>query len=200
VSERTTKQQSRMENMAPRLQTLTHTNGPGTTLLLRLAVGAVFLSEGIQKFLFPERLAEGRFEKIGIPAPEIFGPLAATAETVCGILLLLGLCTRLAAIPLVILMSLALTLTKVPILWGGSSDKPGAEGWWDMAHQSRTDWAMLLILIYLFITGAGQWSLDTMLHRRFVGSADPTPFSHFSHFRPQHGDPTSKNSQEQTQE
>ncbi|GGM46073.1 putative membrane protein [Longimycelium tulufanense] len=153
-----------------RPQTLLGADGPRSLVLVRLAIGAVFLSEGVQKFLFPARLAEGRFARIGIPVPEFFGPLAAVAETACGALLLLGLLTRLAALPLLVDMVLALALTKVPILWGGSGDKPKAHGWWDMAHEARTDWAMLLGLAFLLATGPGRWSLDAVLTRRSIAT------------------------------
>ncbi|MBP2479595.1 putative membrane protein YphA (DoxX/SURF4 family) [Crossiella equi] len=142
-------------------------DGPPALVLVRLAAGAVFLAEGIGKFLYPDQQAAGRFAKIGIPAPEVFGPLSAVAETACGVLLLLGLLTRLATLPVLVTMVLALALTKVPILWGGSVDKPKAHGLWDMAHESRTDWAMLLCLTYLLVAGPGRWSLDAALARRF---------------------------------
>jgi putative oxidoreductase len=142
--------------------------GPTSVILIRLAVGAVFLSEGIQKFLFPDEQAAGRFATIGIPAPEFFGPLAAVAETACGLLLLAGLLTRLVAVPMLVNMALALALTKVPILWGGSVDKPKAHGFWDMAHEARTDWVMLLGLLFLLAVGPGRWSLDALLARRFA--------------------------------
>lgn len=105
-------------------------DGPRAVILVRLAVGAVFLSEGIGKFLYPGQQAVGRFAKIAIPAPEVFGPLSAVAETSCGVLLLLGLFTRLAVLPPLVTMVLALALTKVPILSGGSADKPQANGLW----------------------------------------------------------------------
>jgi hypothetical protein len=69
-------------------------------LLIRILVGWVFLSEGIQKFLFPDALGVGRFVKIGIPWPQVMAPFVGMVEIVCGSLLLIGLITRLAAIPL----------------------------------------------------------------------------------------------------
>lgn len=152
--------------MVHRLPELLKPDGPRSVILVRLAVGAVFLSEGLQKFLFPDQLAAGRFAKIGIPAAEFFGPLTAVGETVCGALLLAGLLTRLAALPMLLNMVLALALTKVPILWGGSADKPKAAGWWDMAHEARTDWAMLLGLLFILVAGPGRWSVDAVLARR----------------------------------
>lgn len=151
-----------------RLAALVRPDGPVAVILIRLAIGAVFVSEGIQKFLFPGELAAGRFATIGIPAPGFFGSLAAVAETVCGVLLLAGLLTRVAAVPLLVDMVLALVLTKVPILWGGSADKPKLHGFWDMAHEARTDWAMLLGLLFLLAVGPGRWSLDALLVRRLT--------------------------------
>jgi uncharacterized membrane protein YphA (DoxX/SURF4 family) len=60
------------------------TQAPAATILVRLLAGAVFFTEGIQKFLYPADLGAGRFAKIGIPAPEIMGPFVGGLETVCG--------------------------------------------------------------------------------------------------------------------
>jgi uncharacterized membrane protein YphA (DoxX/SURF4 family) len=78
----------------------------------------VFLSEGIQKFLDPAMHAARRFLKIGIPAPELMGPCVGGVEIVCGALLLVGLLARLAAVPLIINMLVAIISTKLPILLG----------------------------------------------------------------------------------
>jgi putative oxidoreductase len=121
-------------------------------ILIRVMVGAVFLSEGIQKFLLPEALGVGRFTKIGIPLPELMAPFVGLVEIAGGLLLLLGLFTRLAAIPLVIDMLVAIAATKLPIL--------EKAGFWSMAHEARTDWAMLLGCLFLLLVGPGPWSLD----------------------------------------
>lgn len=118
-------------------------------------VGAVFLSEGIQKFLFPSTLGAGRFAKIGLPSPEFLGSFVGSFEIVCGALILLGLLTRLASVPLIIIMLVAITTTKAEVL----ADK----GLWEMLHGSRTDWAMLLGSIFLLIKGGGSWSLDNSI-------------------------------------
>lgn len=87
------------------------------TILIRLAVGlVVFFPEGIQKLIFPDILGAGRFAKIGIPYPEMMGPFVGMVELVCGALIILGLFTRLAAIPLIVTMIVALIATKLPIL------------------------------------------------------------------------------------
>src|SRR5438445_12200027 len=100
------------------LRRLFSTNAPAATVLVRLLTGSVFLSEGIQKFLYPAELAAGRFAKIGIPAPQIMGPFVGGCEVVCGALLIIGLLTRLAAIVLLIDISVAIVSTKVPVLLG----------------------------------------------------------------------------------
>lgn len=118
-------------------------------------VGAVFLSEGIQKFLFPDKLGSGRFEKIGLPNPAFLGPFVGSFEILCGALVLMGLITRLASIPLIIIMLVAVATTK--------AEELANNGFWEMMHGSRTDWAMLLGSIFLLIKGGGMWSIDRTL-------------------------------------
>ena len=133
-------------------------DAPAVTLLVRLLVGGVFLSEGIQKFLFPDALGVGRFVKIGIPAPHFFAPFVGVVEIVCGSLLILGLLTRLAAIPLLIDISVAILTTKIPML--------GKSGFWAAMHEARTDYCMWLGALFLLIVGAGSLSLDARLSHR----------------------------------
>jgi uncharacterized membrane protein YphA (DoxX/SURF4 family) len=128
------------------------TDAPAPVVLIRVMVGAVFLSEGIQKFLFPAEVGAGRFAKIGLPAPETLAPFVASFEIACGLLVLLGLLTRLAVLPLITIMLVAIASTKLPILL--------ASGFWKMAHEARTDWSMLLGSIFLLLVGAGPWSID----------------------------------------
>jgi putative oxidoreductase len=152
------------------LRRLLATNAPVAVILVRLIVGVVFLSEGVQKFLFPDTLGVGRFEKIGIPTPEVMAPFVGVCEIVCGVLFLLGLLTRFAAATMMIDMLVAILSTKVPILlgerfWIFSLPKLDRYGFWSMAHEARTDWAMLLGSIFLLIVGAGIWSLDAWVAR-----------------------------------
>ena len=121
-------------------------------LLARLAAGCIFLSEGIQKFLFPAELGVGRFVKIGTPAPPLLAPFVGVVEIVCGTLLIVGLFTRLAAIPLIIDISVAIATTKVPML--------SKSGFWATAHEARVDFAVLLICLMLATVGVGPLSLD----------------------------------------
>lgn len=151
---------------------------PPAVILIRILVGSVFLSEGIQKFLFPAALGVGRFEKIGIPAPSIMGPFVGGVEIVCGALVLLGLLTRLAAVPLLIDMLVAITSTKIPILLGrafiGFAGPPaGKGGFWAMAHESRTDLTMALGALFLLSQGAGPWSIDARLADRLAPKGEP---------------------------
>lgn len=133
------------------------TDNAASTILIRLMVGAVFLSEGIQKFLFADKLGAGRFAKIELPNPDFLGPFVGSFEITCGTLILLGLLTRLVSIPLITIMLVAITTTKAPLF----SDS----GFWSMLHESRTDWSMLLGSIFLFIKGGGKWSFDYQLQR-----------------------------------
>lgn len=148
------------------------TNDSGAIILIRLAVGlAVFFPEGLQKLLFPQLLGAGRFAGIGIPWPEFFGPFVGVVETVCGLLILLGLATRLAAIPLIITMVVALLSTKLPILLGHDwlifhVRELDRYGFWSAQHEARTDMAMLLGSLFLLFTGGGRWSIDRWLQRR----------------------------------
>ncbi|RPI07109.1 MAG: DoxX family protein [Ignavibacteriae bacterium] len=121
-------------------------------IIIRLMLSLVFISEGIQKFIFSDTLGVGRFIKIGIPHPGIMAPFVGIVEIVCGGLILLGLFTRLATLPLLISMFVAFSTTKIPLLL--------EKGFWAMAHEARTDWCMILGLIFLFIVGSGRWSLD----------------------------------------
>jgi putative oxidoreductase len=143
------------------MRRLFSTNAPAATVLVRLLTGSVFLSEGIQKFLYPTELAAGRFAKIGIPAPQIMGPFVGGCEIVCGALLIIGLLTRLAAIVLLIDISIAIVSTKIPVLlghgfWGFSLMKLPRYGFWSMMHEARTDFSMWLGLLFLLIVGAGK--------------------------------------------
>lgn len=149
-------------------------HAPAATILIRVMVGAVFLSEGIQKFLDPASLGAGRFVKIGIPFPEVMGPFVGGVEIASGALVLAGLLTRLAAVPLIINMLVAILSAKIPILlghgfWGFSLKSLSSYGFFSMAHEARTNFAMLLGSIFLLIVGSGPWALDRSLEERLKG-------------------------------
>jgi putative oxidoreductase len=139
-------------------QRLLGTNAPGPALFVRVVVGWIFFSEGLQKFLFPDALGVGRFVKIGIPLPAFTAPFVGVVEIVGGALLLVGLATRLAAMALSIDIAVAIATTKMPMLVH--------KGFWAAAHEARTDLAMAFNLVFLLWCGAGAWSLDARRARR----------------------------------
>ena len=143
-----------------RFKWLLTTNAPAAVILIRLMVGLVFLSEGIQKFLYPDSLGAGRFLKIGLPAPSFLAPFVALFEIGCGLLISAGMFTRLAALPTLMIMLVAISTTKLPMLKEG--------GFWKMAHEARTDFAMLLGSVFLLVVGAGTMSVD----KRWSSSRD----------------------------
>jgi putative oxidoreductase len=136
------------------IRKLIFTDNSRTTILIRLIVGIVFLSEGIQKFLFPA-LGATRFANIGFAHPEFVAAFTGSFEILCGTMVLLGFLTRFASIPLIIIMLVAIITTKISIL--------GNDGFWKMMHESRTDLSMLTGSIFLLISGAGKWSVDRIL-------------------------------------
>jgi putative oxidoreductase len=144
------------------------TRAPRSVIFIRLMVGGVFLTEGILKFLYPAALGAGRFARIGIPAPEIMGPFVGGIEIVCGVLVVIGFLTRIAAIPLLINISVAILSTKIPILlghgfWTFTLPDLTRYGLLSMLHEARTDFSMVLGLLFLICVGAGRWSADGRL-------------------------------------
>jgi uncharacterized membrane protein YphA (DoxX/SURF4 family) len=113
--------------------------------LVRWIVGLIFLSEGLQKFLKPDETGPGRFTKIGFGHPAFWAYFTGSFEIICGIFLIQGRLSRIAAIPLLIIMVVAFFTTKVPMLT--------EKGFWAFAHEYRTDFAMTLLLIGLIFYG-----------------------------------------------
>lgn len=127
------------------------------SIFIRLAVGLIFLSEGIQKYLFLSLLGPGRFLQLGFSHPAFWSYLTGTFEIVCGLMVVTGLFTRLASIPLFIIMLTAFVTTKWPILIDS--------GFWVFLHENRTDFAMMILLVYLIIFGSGKWSFDAQMNK-----------------------------------
>jgi len=128
-------------------------------ILIRILVGWVFVSEGIQKFLFPAALGVGRFAKIGIPHPGIVAPVVGAVEIACGAAVILGLWTRLAAIPLLAIIVTAIVTTKIPEL------HTAGQGLWFMLHDARTDFSMVLGLMFLLIVDGGAFAITRSRER-----------------------------------
>lgn len=153
------------------LRQLQATEAPAATILICVLVGGVFLSEGLQKFLFPDQVGVGRFERIGFPDPAFWASFVGVFEILAGTLLIVGFLVRLAAVPLVIIALVALVTTKIPVLLGrdlGTFEVRDLDryGFWSMLHESRTDLAMLLGSCFLLIVGAGAWSVDARMEER----------------------------------
>jgi len=129
------------------------TRGPASVLLIRLAVGLIFFTQGILKYIDPN-MGVVRFTKIGFSHPYFTAHFVGTFEIVCGFLVLLGLWTRLAAVPLLIVISTAIATTNIPELF-----RPN-QGLWYMVSDARTDFAMLCCLLFLIASGGGAWSVD----------------------------------------
>ena len=142
------------------LNQLTATRTSGAVVLIRLYVGVIFAGEGALKFLRPDTLGPGRFIKSGIPAGTFFAYLDGVVEIGCGLLILAGLFTRLATLPMIVDMLGALGITKVPLLWGHAPLYPKEGGFWDFFHEGRLEVAMLSGSVFLLIVGAGAYSFD----------------------------------------
>lgn len=127
--------------------------GPASNVLIRLAVGLIFFSQGILKYT-DSRMGVIRFARIGFPHPYFTAHFVGTFEIVCGLLVLIGLWTRAATVPLLIIISTAIATTKIPELFRAG------QGFWFMVSDARTDFAMLCSLLFLILMGAGIWSLD----------------------------------------
>ena len=137
------------------LHRITSTYAPSGTILIRLSVGLIFLTQGILKFTDPN-WGVNRFTKIGFPFPDFTAHFVGTFEIVCGVLVTIGLCTRLANVPLLIINLTAIATTKIPELF-----RP-QQGFWFVVSDARTDFAMLMGIAFLLIVGSGAWSVDTL--------------------------------------
>lgn len=129
------------------------TQGPASILLIRLPVGLIFFTQGILKFTDPN-MGVIRFTRIGFPHPYFTAHFVGTFEILCGFLVLLGLWTRAAAVPLLIVIATAIATTKVPELFRAN------QGFWYMVSDARTDFAMFCSLVFLICVGGGAWALD----------------------------------------
>ncbi len=122
-------------------------------VFIRLAVGLIFFTQGLLKFIDPS-MGVLRFARIGFPYPGFTAHFVGGFEIVCGVLVLAGLLTRLASIPLLIVILTAIATTKIPELW-----RPN-QGFWFMVSDARTDFAMTMALLFLISVGSGAWSFD----------------------------------------
>lgn len=153
------------------LKRLIQTDASETTILIRLMVGLVFFLEGVQKFVFPDSRGAGRFEGMGFPNPEFLGPLVGGFEIIAGLLILFGFLTRAGALTTLVIMTVAIAVTKIAIAFGESFGPfvlrdLSQYGFWSMAHEMRTDFAMWLGSLFLIIKGSGRWAIDNVIYER----------------------------------
>lgn len=132
---------------------------PRGVLFIRIAVGLIFFSQGVLKYLDPN-LGVNRFTRIGFPYPAFTAHFVGAFEIVCGLLVLIGLLTRIASVPLLIVISTAIATTKIPEL------THAGQGFRFMVSDARTDFAMLMSLLFLLAAGGGRWSVDTWRERK----------------------------------
>ena len=143
-------------------------DGPRSVILLRLMVGGVFFWEGVLKFVYVNQ-GVGRFTKLGMPFPVFTADFVGCLEIVGGLLLMSGLATRVIAIPFVIEMIVAMLSTKISLYLGTSPlplpPAPPKFGVWAVLHEIRSDYAQIMVALYLLINGPGKWSIDALLNR-----------------------------------
>jgi putative oxidoreductase len=139
------------------------TGGPRATVFIRLMTGAVFLWEGIMKFVYPN-LGIGRFTKLGFPIPGLTAGFVAWIEIIGGTLMILGWLTRPVAIAFIIEMIVAILSTKISVFFGTSPlGQPPAMpkvGLGAVLHDIRSDYAQLMTSLYLLLAGPGPLSVD----------------------------------------
>jgi putative oxidoreductase len=126
-------------------------------LYIRFVVGLIFISEGVQKYLFLEVLGPAFFHEIGFKHAFFWAYFTGAFEIACGLLLLAGLFTRIATVPLFIVMITAFFTTKLPILT--------TKGFWEFAHDYDIDFVLTVLIVLLFMFGGGKWSADSRLFR-----------------------------------
>jgi putative oxidoreductase len=127
--------------------------GLPSLFLIRLPVGLIFLTQGILKFIDPN-MGVVRFTRIGFPHPYFTAHFVGSFEIICGGLVLLGLWTRAASVPLLIVITTAIATTKIPELFHTN------QGLWYMVSDARTDFAMFCSLLFVILQGGGAWALD----------------------------------------
>jgi putative oxidoreductase len=134
------------------------TTNDSKIILIRLVVSLIFISEGIQKYLFLEILGPGRFQEIGFSHAFFWAYFTGACEMIFGFMVLLGFLTRVASVPLLIIMAAAFITTKIPLFV--------TQGFWTFLHEYQTDFSLTVLLVILFICGGGKWSADLKILTR----------------------------------
>lgn len=124
-------------------------------LVLRVVIGAVFIAHGAQKlFFYGFAGTSGSFAQMGVPLPDLAGPLVGLIEFVGGIALVLGIATRIAAVLLAIDMIVAVFLVHLPF------GIFAADGGYELPL------ALIGGAVAVILAGAGRYSLDAVVVTR----------------------------------
>jgi putative oxidoreductase len=129
------------------------------TLLLRFGLGLIFLFSGMQKVLPGTGGTVAYFAELGIPWPELLGPLVSYLELFGAVLLMAGLLTRLVGALFLSEMVVALLVVRLPIAGGADSVA-------DAVAALRLEWLMAIVAGCLVLLGGGRWSIDANIRRR----------------------------------
>jgi uncharacterized membrane protein YphA (DoxX/SURF4 family) len=141
-------------------------------ILVRVIVAVVFITEGMLKLLYPDEYGAGRFAHIGIPFPQVMGPLVGVVEIVAGAAVLANFYAGDAALFLLAVIITAIVTTKVPILLGRSlgpfalAKNVSRVGVFGFLHEARTDLAMLFSLVAIAIDSGVRGGKRTRWYQR----------------------------------
>ncbi|MEI1279330.1 DoxX family protein [Leptospira venezuelensis] len=143
--------------------------GDRSNLIIRILVGGVFIWEGIIKFLFVNQ-GIGRFTKLGFSHPEMTASFIGGLEILGGAMLILGILTKPLSFVFIIQMLVAMYLTKLPLLFETSPllppQAPPIFGFWAVLHEIRSEYSQALGCLFLYLSGPGRFSLDSILMKR----------------------------------
>jgi uncharacterized membrane protein YphA (DoxX/SURF4 family) len=120
-----------------------------------MTAGGIFLSEGILKFIYPSQ-GIWRFSMLGFVSPDITADVVASAETVGGLFLLVGLFTHVTCLYFILQMIVALFVT-------GTSPLPAKDDRWIVLHESLPACTQILLCFFILMEGPGRRSLDFVL-------------------------------------
>lgn len=123
-------------------------------LLSRTVIGLIFMGTGWGKLQNLDGVIE-YFASLGIPAPQLQAPFVAITELVCGALIFCGFATRLASLPLIGTMIVAILTAKMSEI----------EGYDDLLNLS--EFLLIIVLSWLVTAGGGCLSIDYILKRKF---------------------------------
>lgn len=141
-------------SLGNRILNLSHPCAWLPPLLARITVGFVFFQSGLGKLNNLERVT-GYFASLGLPAPAFQAMLVGWTELIAGLLLILGLATRLAAIPLTIIMIVAIRTALTEDVTDFSS------------LAGSTEFLYIVLMVWLMVAGPGKVALDTLVAKRF---------------------------------